>query len=146
MVTDATYCGQRPDQGRLAPFDFPAEGAATLVCGGTAVRLSYSALGLISGWLSVGSRGYDQTAISGAIIQAVNAVTCEASLGRTSRLDELQDFADHVAILLTDDELCGDMSGDDAVDTIGSLVSWARRLSDHRPPERKNQESPDAQS
>ena len=142
-MTDASYCGERPDQGRLAPFDFPAEGAATLVCGGTAVRLSYSALGLMSGWLSVGSRGYDQTAISGAIIRAVNAVTCEASLGRVSRLDDLQAFSDHVAVLLTDDELCGDMSGDDAVDTVGRLVTWARTLSDRRPPSRGE---PDAET
>lgn len=63
-----------------------------------------------------------------------------------TRLDELQAFADHVACLLTDDELCGDMSGDDAVDTLGSLVTWARRLSDFRPPARPNQGDPDAKA
>lgn len=81
-MTDATYCGQRPDRGLLAPHDFPAEGGALLTCGGTTVRLSYSALSLMSGWLSMGAKGYDATAISGDIIRAFNSVVCEASLGR----------------------------------------------------------------
>ena len=55
----------------------------------------------------------------------------------------LQEFADHVAVLLTDDELCGDMSGDDAVDTVGRLVTWARTLSERRPPSRGE---PDAET
>lgn len=45
----------------------------------------------------------------------------------------LQELADHVAACETDDELEGDMSGDDAVDTLGSLVDLARRVSERRP-------------
>ena len=50
-----------------------------------------------------------------------------------NRLEQLQELADAIAAMRTDDEIQDGMSGDDAAETIGSLVTWARRLSDRRP-------------
>ncbi len=50
-----------------------------------------------------------------------------------SRLEKLQDLADILAAMQTDDELDGDMSGDDAVSSLSVLIPWARSLSDAKP-------------
>ena len=50
------------------------------------------------------------------------------------KLERLQAFADAVARLQTDDEIKDGMEGDDAVNTIDSLIRWSRRsLSSARP-------------
>lgn len=81
----ATYCGATPGQGDLIPTPlFPEEGYAELRCGGTSVRITYTDLVLICGWLAVGSAGassvYNST--KSALFPAIHSVTCEASLGR----------------------------------------------------------------
>lgn len=50
-----------------------------------------------------------------------------------NKLEQLQALADQIAAMRTDDEIQDGLSGDDAAETIGSLVTWARTLSDHRP-------------
>ena len=50
-----------------------------------------------------------------------------------NRLERLQKLADTIAGMTTDAEMDGDMSGDDACETLGSFVRWARGLSDARP-------------
>lgn len=49
------------------------------------------------------------------------------------KLERLQSLADILAAMQTDDELEGDMSGDDAVTSLSGFVLWARSLSDARP-------------
>ena len=49
------------------------------------------------------------------------------------KLERLQSLADILAMMQTDDELEGDMSGDDAVTSLSGFVLWARSLSDARP-------------
>lgn len=48
-------------------------------------------------------------------------------------LSDVLAMVDQIAAMRTDDEIQDGMSGDDAAETIGSLVTWARRLSDCRP-------------
>ena len=50
-----------------------------------------------------------------------------------NRLEQLQKLADILAAMQTDDELEGDMSGDDAVSSLSVLIPWARSLSDAGP-------------
>lgn len=50
-----------------------------------------------------------------------------------NRLEKLQQLADILAMMATDSELDGDMSGDEAVASLGVLIPWARTLSDARP-------------
>lgn len=50
-----------------------------------------------------------------------------------NKLERLQALVDQIAGMRTDDEIQDGLSGDDAAETIGSLVHQARRLSDHRP-------------
>lgn len=46
----------------------------------------------------------------------------------------LLDLVDQLAAMRTDDECAPDgMSGDDAAETLGSMITWARRYSDRRP-------------
>lgn len=45
----------------------------------------------------------------------------------------LLDLVDQIAGMRTDDEIQDGLSGDDAAETIGSLVAIARRYSDRRP-------------
>ena len=50
-----------------------------------------------------------------------------------NHLEKLQQLADILAMMATDSELDGDMSGDEAVASLGVLIPWARTLSDARP-------------
>jgi len=82
VVDNATYKGQKPNQGIIIPLEpHGSEGFAVLSCGGTQVMLSYTALHLLSGWIACGSAGYDEVRTSGAIKGAIDAICCEASAG-----------------------------------------------------------------
>lgn len=50
-----------------------------------------------------------------------------------NHLEKLQQLADFLAMMATDRELDGDMSGDDAVSSLSVLIPWARSLSDAKP-------------
>jgi hypothetical protein len=79
-----TYMGQRTDMGKIEPTSmFPNEGFATLRCGNTEVVLTYTELERICGHLAIGACGDPNVQAWGAVQRAIQAVTCEASLGRT---------------------------------------------------------------
>lgn len=43
------------------------------------------------------------------------------------------EMVDQIAAMRTDEETPSGMSGDDAAETLGSLITWARQISDVRP-------------
>lgn len=76
----ATYMGQPANQGRLAPAEpRNGEGYATLKCGGTEVVLSYTMLHHLRFVVDPESLMFAQQA---AAQKALEAITCEASIGR----------------------------------------------------------------
>lgn len=85
MAETPTYRGQPADQGRLAPGPaYPGEGFAVLRCGNTEVILGYTLLH----HLRLDLRKDDPLWSHVAEAQrALDAITCEASLGRTGSAD-----------------------------------------------------------
>jgi len=79
-----TYNGQRLNQGLLTPGPQYDEGYAVLTCGGTEVRLTYTMLSYLNGWIAMGAHGAS-SAIPLDTIKAVkdafNAITGEAAQG-----------------------------------------------------------------
>ena len=83
-ATTPTYNGQSLNQGVLTPGPQYDEGYAVLACGGTEVRLTYTMLNYLSGWIARGAQGAS-TAIPLETIKAVrdsiDAITGEAAHG-----------------------------------------------------------------
>jgi hypothetical protein len=63
----------------IEPLPYEGEASATLQLGATTVRLSYTALSLITGWVAVGAHGYGRPDMSDAVIKAFEAITHEAA-------------------------------------------------------------------
>jgi hypothetical protein len=92
-----SYKGENANQGRLVPREVhEGEGWALLKCGNTEVVLSYTILHQMSGHLAVGSRGDSNVKEYGACQRAINAITCEASLGNSPKEE------DHAGCLMVD--------------------------------------------
>jgi hypothetical protein len=73
------------DQGRLTPRPLhPGEGYAVIRCGGTEVVVSYTLLHALDIELASASPFWGSLV---ALRRALNAITCEASLGRTGDAD-----------------------------------------------------------
>ena len=70
-----------------------------------------------------------------ACVMQTGAASCEVRLGYSdvAHLTAAQDLIDRLAGMTTDDEMGGDMSGDDAAETLSWLISAARQLSERRP-------------
>lgn len=78
----ATYKGQRPDQGRLIIGNqYPNEGYAVMRCGGTEVQIGYTLLHHLR--IQIDGAPTEPVAQLAALQRAFDAITCEASLGRT---------------------------------------------------------------
>jgi hypothetical protein len=81
MDATPTYRGQPANQGRLAPGpDYPGEGFAVLRCGNTEVVLGYTLLSHLRFELHKDNPLWGHVAEAQ---KALDAITCEASLGRT---------------------------------------------------------------
>jgi hypothetical protein len=79
-TANATYNGQPPNRGTLVPYEVNGEGFAVLRCGGTEVLLSYTLLHHLSFHVD------PQSSMFAPMVRAQNAldaITCEASLRRT---------------------------------------------------------------
>jgi len=82
--TTPTYNGQRLNQGLLTPGPQYDEGYAVLACGGTEVRLTYTMLQYISGWIAMGANGASAAIpldTIGGVRRAFDAITGEAAQG-----------------------------------------------------------------
>lgn len=108
-----TYNGVGLNSGPVDLAPHSGEGFALLLCGGTAVKIGYTNMHLICGWLASGSKGYPYLKDIGEIRQAFEGVTCETSVGNTpmiptyteSQLKEATDKLVRVKSLI--DELNG---------------------------------------
>lgn len=78
-----TYNGVGLNAGPIDLAPHPNEGFALLLSGGTAVKIGYTNMHLICGWLASGSRGYPFLKDIGEIRKAFEGVTCETSIGNT---------------------------------------------------------------
>jgi hypothetical protein len=78
-----TYNGVGLNSGPVDLAPHVGEGFALLLCGGTAVKIGYTNMHLICGWLASGSQGYSFSKDVGDIRKAFEGVTCETSVGNT---------------------------------------------------------------
>lgn len=79
-----TYNGQPCNQGLLTPGPEYDEGYAVLACGGTEVRLTYTMLNYLTGWIAMGARGTSSAIPLDTIKEvkdAFDAITGEAAQG-----------------------------------------------------------------
>lgn len=90
----ASYCGEAPNQGLLIPREIhEGEGYATLACGGTEVRLSYTILHMLCGQIASGHLGTYQVSDRRETLKGFHAITCEAGLGKCGANNEGQTTA-----------------------------------------------------
>ena len=80
-MASSTFCGKTINAGNIDPLPIRGEGFALLSCGGTQIRLSYTALHLIHGWLAVGKHDYPFIRDANAIQDAFASITAEAAEG-----------------------------------------------------------------
>jgi len=90
---DVSYYGHEPDQG-LIDLVHGDEGFATLVCGGTEVKIGFTILHMLCNKISTGQTGDYQWSDTKDLYKAVCSITCEASLGRKGGCDVKDDIGE----------------------------------------------------
>lgn len=82
LFASSSYCGEGPNQGLIVPREpHDGEGYATLACGGTEVRISYTVLHMLCGQVSTGHTGDFQVTDTKRLLKGLHAITCEAGNG-----------------------------------------------------------------